>query len=87
MIFLVARQTFGSRLRLDSKANVRCKSYSRILVLPVFLMVLTFARNLAARESKCQNPIPTARTRIYPAACRRVSVLLRIVTSSSAAEG
>ena len=42
-------------MRLDSKPNVRCKSYSRIIVLLVFLMVLTFAPDLAALGSKCQN--------------------------------
>jgi len=51
----VAHLTFGTRLRLDSKPNVRCKSYTRFIVLLVFLMVLTFAPNLAAVGRKCQN--------------------------------
>jgi len=40
----VAHLTFCTRLRLDSKPNVRCKSYTRIIVLLVFLMVLNLLR-------------------------------------------
>jgi len=50
----VAHLTFGTRLRLDSKPNVRYKSYIRIIELLVFLMVLTFAQEFAAQASKCQ---------------------------------
>lgn len=51
----VARLTFGTRSRLASEPNVRRKSYTRNIYVLVFLMVLTFARTLAAPGSKCQN--------------------------------
>ncbi len=51
----VAHLTFGPRLLLGSKPNIRCKSYTGNKLILVFLMVLTFARSLAARASKCQN--------------------------------
>ncbi len=47
--------TFGTRVRLGSKPNVRCKSYTTIINLLVFLTVLTFAHYLAAQGGKCQN--------------------------------
>ncbi len=51
----VAHLTFGPPVRLVSQPNVRCKSYTRTIGLLVFLMVLTFALDIAARDSKCQN--------------------------------
>ncbi len=51
----VAHLTFGPRVRLASQPNVRCKSDTRKISLLVFLRVLTFALDIAARDSKCQN--------------------------------
>ena len=51
----VAHLTFGSRPPWVSQPNVRCKRYTKIMTLLVFLMVLTFAPHLAARASKCRN--------------------------------
>jgi len=52
----VEHLTFGTRLRLDSTPNVSCKSYTRIIVLLVFLMVLKFAPNLAAGGKQMSEP-------------------------------
>jgi len=51
----VAHLTFGTRARLGSSPNVRCKSYTRNIVLLVFLAVPTFARALVATGGKCRN--------------------------------
>ncbi len=51
----VAQLTFGPRVRLVSQPNVRCQSYTRTIGLLVCFMVLTFALDIAARDSDCQN--------------------------------
>jgi len=50
-----AHLTFGPRLRQVSSPNVRCKSYTRIIELLVFLLVPTFAPNRTPGEGKCRN--------------------------------
>ncbi len=45
----VAHLTLGACVRLVSQPNVSCKSYTRNIGLLVFLMVLTFALDIAAQ--------------------------------------